>query len=184
MSYDFKNLSSADFEDLVRDLIGREEGLRFEAFCAGPDGGIDGRHAQANGRVILQAKHYEGSSFGKLTATMKRERSSIDKLAPTRYILATSCKFTPLGKSKLAPLIGPSLGSEADIFGPEDINGLLRKYPDILKSHIKLWLSGAGVLDRVRRGGPYLCCVHARRHRTEGTCLRIKPQLRRITWLR
>lgn len=155
MSYDFKNLSSADFEDLVRDLIGQEEGLRFEAFCAGPDGGIDGRHAQANGNIILQAKHYEGSPFGKLIATMKRERFSIDKLAPIRYILATSCKFTPLGKSKLTPLIGPSLRSEADIFGPEDLNGLLRKYPDILKSHIKLWLSGAGVLDRVVRAAAH-----------------------------
>lgn len=162
MSYDFKNLSSADFEDLVRDLIGREEGLRFEAFCAGPDGGIDGRHAQANGNVILQAKHYEGSPFGKLIATMKRERFSIDKLAPIRYILATSCKFTPLGKGKLTPLIGPSLRSEADIFGPEDLNGLLRKYPDILKSHIKLWLSGAGVLDRVVRAAAHTFAAFTR----------------------
>ncbi|ELQ3971334.1 restriction endonuclease [Escherichia coli] len=162
MSYDFKNLSSADFEDLVRDLIGREEGLRFEAFCAGPDGGIDGRHAQANGNVILQAKHYEGSPFGKLIATMKRERFSIDKLAPIRYILATSCKLTPLGKGKLTPLIGPSLRSEADIFGPEDLNGLLRKYPDILKSHIKLWLSGAGVLDRVVRAAAHTFAAFTR----------------------
>ena len=155
MNYDFRNLSSADFEDLVRDLIGKEEELRFEAFSAGPDGGIDGRHAQASGNVILQAKHYEGSPFSQLMGAMKRERLSIDKLAPTRYILATSCKFTPLGKGKLASLIGTSLKSEADIFGPGDINGLLRKYPDILKSHIKLWLSGAGVLERV---------VHAAAH--------------------
>lgn len=155
MTYDFKNLSSVDFEDLVRDLIGREEGVRFEAFCAGPDGGIDGRHAKTNGNVILQAKHYEGSRFSKLTATMTRERSSIDKLAPTRYILATSCKFTPFSKGKLASLIGPSLKSEADIWGPEDINGLLRKYPEILKSHIKLWLSGTGVLDRIVRAAAH-----------------------------
>ncbi|MBS4719891.1 restriction endonuclease [Aeromonas caviae] len=155
MSYDFRNLSPADFEDLVRDLIGREEGLRFEAFCAGPDGGIDGRHAQANGNVILQAKHYEGSPFSKLMAIMKRERSSINKLVPSRYILATSSRFTPLGKSKLVPIIGPSLRSEADIFGPEDINGLLRKYPDILKSHIKLWLSDVGVLERVVRAAAH-----------------------------
>jgi hypothetical protein len=40
MSYVFRNLSSADFDDLVRDLIGKEEGFRFEAFCAGPDDGI------------------------------------------------------------------------------------------------------------------------------------------------
>lgn len=35
MSYDFRNLSSAYFEDLVRDLIGKEEGLRFETLCVG-----------------------------------------------------------------------------------------------------------------------------------------------------
>jgi hypothetical protein len=151
MSYDFKNLSAADFEDLVLDLIGRDEGIRFEAFCAGPDGGVDGRHSHSEGNIILQAKHYEGSKFSKLTSSMRRERLSIDKLTPSRYILATSCRLTPASKGKLSPIIGPSLKSEADIFGPEDINGLLRKYPDILKSHIKLWLSGVGVLERVIR---------------------------------
>lgn len=162
MSYNFSNLSSADFEDLVRDLIGKEEGLRFEAFCAGPDGGIDGRHAQAGGSIILQAKHYEGSSFSKLTTIMKRERSSIDNLDPSRYILATSCKFTPLGKSRLAPLIGPSLRSEADIFGPEDINGLLRKHQEILKSHIKLWLSDTAVLEQVVRAAAHTFAAFSR----------------------
>ena len=162
MSYDFKNLSSADFEDLVRDLLGKEEGLRFEAFCAGPDGGIDGRHAPASGKIILQTKHYEGSPFSKLTAAMKRERTSIDKLAPTRYMLATSCKFTPMSKRKLAALIGPSLKSEADILGPEDLNGLLRKYPEIEKAHIKLWLSGAGVLDRVVRSAAHTYAAFTR----------------------
>lgn len=155
MSYDFRNLSSADFEDLVRDLIGKEEGLRFEAFCVGPDNGIDGRHAYAGKNVILQAKHYEGSSFSKLMTAMKRERLSIDKLAPSRYILATSCKLTPANKGKLAPFIGPSLKSEADIWGPEDINGLLRKYPEVLKSHIKLWLSGVGILEQVVRAAAH-----------------------------
>lgn len=155
MSYEFRNLSPADFEDLVRDLIGKEEGLRFEAFCVGPDNGIDGRHAHAGRNVILQAKHYEGSSFSKLMTAMKSERLSIDKLAPTRYILVTSCKLTPANKGKLAPLIGPSLKSEADIWGPEDINGLLRKYPEVLKSHIKLWLSGAGILEQVVRAAAH-----------------------------
>ena len=45
MSYDFVNLSHADFEDLVRELIGRQLKIRFEAFSAGPDGGMDGRHS-------------------------------------------------------------------------------------------------------------------------------------------
>ena len=155
MTYDFKNLSAADFEDLVRDLVGKQFGMRFEAFCAGPDGGIDGRHANGPSNVILQAKHYEGSPYSKLKGAMKRERDSIDALAPGRYALATSCKFTPLSKSELAAIIGPSLQSQSDIFGPEDLNGLLRSYPDILKSHIKLWLSGTGVLETVLRSSAH-----------------------------
>lgn len=84
MSYDFRNFSSAYFEDLVQDLIGKEEGLRFETFCVGPDNGIDGRHAYAGRNVILQAKHYEGSSFSKLMTAIKRERLSIDRLFSVR----------------------------------------------------------------------------------------------------
>lgn len=155
MNYDFKNLSFADFEDLTRDLIGKELGIRFEAFCPGPDGGIDGRHAQTNTNIILQTKHYEGSRFSKLISTMARERKAIVSLRPSRYLLATSCKLTPANKSRLAALISPYLRSEADIFGPEDLNGLLRKYPEILKAHIKLWLSGASILDRIVRSAAH-----------------------------
>ncbi|MCJ2008396.1 restriction endonuclease [Methylobacterium sp. J-092] len=156
MAYDFKNLSSADFEDLVRDLVGRELGVRFEAFCTGPDGGIDGRHSLGDdGAIILQAKHYEGSPFSKLKSSMKRERKSIDALTPARYILATSCKFTPPSKTALASQIGPALKCPSDIFGPGDLNALLRKFPDVLRSHIKLWLSGAGVLEQVLRSSAH-----------------------------
>lgn len=39
MSYDSASLSPADFEDLVRELVSRELGVRFETFAPGPDGG-------------------------------------------------------------------------------------------------------------------------------------------------
>ncbi len=45
MNYDFATLSFSDFEALSRDLIGRELGIRFEAFPEGADDGMDGRHA-------------------------------------------------------------------------------------------------------------------------------------------
>ncbi len=153
MSYNFSTLSSADFEDLVRDLIGRELGVRFEAFCAGPDGGIDGRHAPGRGSkpVVLQAKHYENSTFPKLLSAMKRERAAIGKLTPSRYILATSRKLTPGNKKTLSEVIGTCTVNEGDIFGPDDLNGLLRKYPDVEKSHVGLWLSSTAVLERVVR---------------------------------
>lgn len=150
MSYTFSSLSPADFEDLARDLIGRELKIRFEAFSAGPDGGMDGRHAPATGAsIILQAKHYAGSEYAGLRAKMKAERLAIEKLNPQRYILATSHPLTPNKKKTLFEIVGSSLQSEADILGPADLNALIRKFPDVEKSHVKLWLTGSGVLSRV-----------------------------------
>lgn len=157
LSRNFAPLNGADFEDLVRDLIGEEFGIRFEAFCAGPDGGIDGRHAP-NGEealTVLQAKHMEGSTFAALRAAMRKERTSIDKLAPSRYMLATSRPLTPANKALLRSEIGPTLLSESDIFGPDDIEALLRKHPSIEKAHIKLWLSSAAILDRIVRSASH-----------------------------
>lgn len=149
MTFSFDALSPADFEDLSRDLLGRELGVRFEAFGPGRDGGVDGRHSAAGDTTILQAKHYRMSDFDALARTMQKERASIDSLAPSRYLLTTSRPLTPANKDRLATIIGPSLEGTCDIFGNDDINGLLRKYPDVQKSHVKLWLSGAGVLERV-----------------------------------
>ncbi len=152
MTYDFSSLSPADFEDLTRDLLGRELGIRFEAFPDGPDDGMDGRHAAADGNVILQAKHYYRSGFAKLKAKMKSERASIDALQPKRYILATSAALTPANKTQLGEVIGPALISPGDLFGPQDLEALLRKYPDIETAHPKLWQQSSAVLKNLITG--------------------------------
>lgn len=149
MTYNYKNLSPADFEDLARDLVKRDTGIRFEAFASGPDGGMDGRHALGKSKTVLQAKHYAGSTFRALKAAMKKERAAINTLAPTRYILATSLPLTPGNKKVLAEIIGPSLRSEKDIYTSQDFDGILRGNSDLAKSHIKLWLSGSEVLDHI-----------------------------------
>jgi hypothetical protein len=53
MIYDFSTLSATAFEDLTRDLLGRTLGIRFEGFAEGPDDGMDGRRATADGDIIL-----------------------------------------------------------------------------------------------------------------------------------
>lgn len=159
MPYDFKSLLPADFEDLARDLVGSMLGVRFEAFGPGPDGGIDGRHSATDGDVVLQAKHYIGSSFPQLKAAMKKERASIDGLLAHRYILATSRPLSPLNKATLANVIGPALLQESDILGQGDLNQLLRSYPEVEKAHLKLWLSSAAVLQTILNA-----IVHAGSH--------------------
>lgn len=152
MTHDFSSLSPADFEDLTRDLLGRELGIRFEAFPDGPDDGMDGRHAAADGNVILQAKHYYRSGFAKLKAKMKTERASIDALQPKRYILATSAALTPANKAQLSEVIGPALEGPGDLFGPQDLVALLRKFPDVETAHPKLWQQSSAVLKSLITG--------------------------------
>lgn len=149
MKYDFSTLSADEFEDLSRDLVGADLAIRFEAFTVGTDSGIDGRHAVADGSIVLQAKHYFRSGFSKLKSKMKEERHSIDELNPKRYVLATSVALTPANKDALAELIGPSLLSTGDIFGADDLNALLRAYPEIEKAHQKLWGQNTSVLEEV-----------------------------------
>lgn len=149
MTYSLASLSPADFEDLARDLLGRELACRFEAFGPGPDGGIDGRHARSGETIILQAKHFRISGFAALARTMRRERLAIDQLAPHRYILVTSVSLTPTNKTALRSIIGPACLASDDIISFEDLNGLLRRHDDVAKSHVKLWLSDTAVLERI-----------------------------------
>jgi hypothetical protein len=150
--YDFSNLSHPEFEDLARDLVGRALGVRFEAFAEGPDDGMDGRFAAADGATVLQAKHYLVSGFATLRSKMAKERAAIDRLQPSRYILVTSAKLTPKNKSALAETIGPWLLSPEDIVGPGDLNALLRQYPNVEKAHHRLWSGSTVVLENVVTG--------------------------------
>jgi hypothetical protein len=149
MNYDFSSLSPTDFERLASDLVSREIGVHFEAFPEGPDDAMDGRHASAEGSVILQAKHYARSGFSRLKSKMAGERPAVELIEPERYILATSVALTPANKSALAIVIGPALKTTGDIFGADDLNALLRRYPDIELTHQKLWAHSTVVLESV-----------------------------------
>lgn len=148
-----ENLSSVDFEELCRDLAQAETGHRFSAFGPGPDGGIDGRHSKGDQTIILQCKHYLRSSFSDLKAVLKKEIVKIEKLRPSRYLFFTSQSLTPNKSSELVKILGGHLSLPQDIWGKEDIEAAIKRYPEIEKSHIKLWLSSAAVLERILKSG-------------------------------
>ena len=66
-NYDFKTLSSNDFENCVRDLLQSELGIRLETFKSGRDGGIDLRYSEdQHHTLIVQCKHYAESGYDAL----------------------------------------------------------------------------------------------------------------------
>lgn len=155
MAYDFATLSPADFEDLSSDLVGTELGIRFEVFSPGPDGGADGRHSKGDASIVLQAKHYVNSPPSVLKTRLKGELGAIERLNPARYVLATSSRLTANTKEQIKTLLGDYVQRSSDIYGPRELNALLRKYPQIEKSHIKLWLSGVPMLERILRSASH-----------------------------
>lgn len=80
---------------------------------------------------------------------MKAERTRIDALGASRYIWTASTPLTPNNKMELAELIRPSLLSPGDLFGSDDLNGPLRKFPDIEQAHPKLWQQSTVVMKSV-----------------------------------
>ena len=147
---EFENLSHIDFENLSLDLAKAITGDRFEAFGPGRDSGIDGRFSASDGHTtILQAKHYLKSPFSNLVSTMRDEAIRVKKINPGRYILFTSQSLTLKKKKQLLDVLNGISVKSGDILGREDIEGLLRDYPEIHKAHTKLWLSSTAVLDRV-----------------------------------
>lgn len=147
-SYDFKQLSPYDFEQLARDLIQARDNIVLESFATGRDNGIDFRCARTTGNAIVQCKHYAGTGLAGLMTDLRKEAVKAVRLNPARYMLVTSVGLTPSNKAEIETLFGTMLAT-GDIVGRDDLNNLLGLHPTIEQKHYKLWLASRAVLDRV-----------------------------------
>ncbi|MCF1464609.1 hypothetical protein FS827_25335 [Agrobacterium vitis] len=147
--YDFHQLSPLEFERLSRDLFQAEEGLTLESFREGKDGGIDFRHVLGQSVTILQCKHCVRGGLPSLMGALRKEVTKVKRLKPTRYVLITSVGLSPDDKTNIRNLIGTDYLREGDIWGQDQLNGLLVKHEKIERTHFKLWLASRAVLDRV-----------------------------------
>ncbi|WP_279213612.1 restriction endonuclease [Delftia acidovorans] len=154
-NYDFKALNDKEFEALCTDLLGEFLGHRFERFKPGKDAGVDGRYFTDSGsEVILQCKHWANTPTSQLIVALKRnEKLKLDRLNPKRYILAISNPLSRAEKERISRAFSPHVVKEDDIFGNEDLNDLLSKFPEAERRHYKLWLHSASVLSFISQNG-------------------------------
>jgi hypothetical protein len=156
-SYDFRSLSPIDFEVLVRDLLQEELALTLESFKSGKDLGIDFRFStDKDSTVVVQCKHYVESGFDALIYILvSKELSKITLLNPSRYIVVTSVGLNPVQKDAIIKALSPYVRSTSDVFGKDDLNNMLGKFPHVERQTIKLWLSGLPILEEVLHAGVY-----------------------------
>lgn len=142
---DWKSLSPRDFERLCRDLFARLLGTVTEAFAAGADGGVDLRADR--GRTIIQCKRYTGAKAN-LFRDLRTEAQKPAVRQAQRYLLAVTLPLTPLDKVKIRRCI-PAIQNEADIFGADDLEGLLAQNRDLRALYPALWLGDAEYLQEL-----------------------------------
>lgn len=151
LNYDFSNLSSREFERLCRDLIQAKEQdeenkyIFVESFKEGPDGGIDLRFEKDGKTVIVQVKRSKG--YHSLESELGNEPDKVKKLNPPRYCLMTAAGLSPGDKAKIQKKFYPFILNDGDIIGRDDLNNLLRDFPDIELKHLELWISSTAVLS-------------------------------------
>jgi hypothetical protein len=149
--YDFSQLNDKEFEVFSTDLMSGLLGKRIERFKSGKDGGVDGRfYSMDNHEVILQYKHYVRTGFkGLVSKLLQKELPKVKKLHPDRYILVTSVPLSRPNKAEIKKLFSPFIATDNDIFGQEDLNDELAKWPDIEEKHYKLWITSTNVFNRI-----------------------------------
>jgi len=100
-------------------------------------------------QLIVQCKHYAESGFKQLLRDLKTELGKVKKLNPKRYVFVTSVGLSPGNKDKILNLFAPHIIQSSDIYGKDDINGLLAKFPEVEKYNFKLWLTSIAVLEEI-----------------------------------
>lgn len=150
VNYDFKNLSSYDFELLTRDVLQKKLGVFIESFKTGKDDGIDLRFTKTKGsKTIIQCKHYANSGYSSLKRSLIEEVKKLSKIKCDEYIVVTSMGLTPNNKKELFEILYPYCKTEEYIIGREDLNNLLNLYPEVEKNNYKLWLTSTNLMENI-----------------------------------
>ena len=145
--YTFKNISPIDFEIISRDLLQKYLDIHLESFTPGKDSGIDLRGYSNNENIIVQCKRY--TSYNSLKYNLKEEYDKVKNLKFEKYIITTSVGLTPKRKNEILDIFNGLIQSPADIFGLQDLNNLLGKFPNIERKHFKLWLPNINIVEKL-----------------------------------
>jgi hypothetical protein len=178
--YELNRLGAAEFENLVQALIKEIIGDGTITFGAGPDGAREATYEgsapypsstdQWSGTWIFQAKFHDTELQGTdkcRKALIKDVEGELEKIinkynfSPDNYIVATNVPLSPAHESGTLDTIHRTVFSKyrdnikrLAIWGADDINRFLEKYPNVRTSYLHLIVPGdliAWLMDERQR---------------------------------
>jgi hypothetical protein len=153
----FDVLSDLDFEELVADLLRADTGLPFRAGVRGRDRGIDVLAVERRLRHVGQCKHIRTGDARHAIRGAEQEAVKLAKHRPrwTSYRFITSVRLSHDRRDEIARILSRWVTDPEHVLGGNDLNRLLRAYPDVEARHVKLWLGSMGALRRALHAGAY-----------------------------
>lgn len=155
-NYNLEVLNDKEFEELCKDLLENEMGIQFQIFKRGKDKGIDLRYAESvENQIIVQAKHMMKSKYTDLKTSLKKERSSMEKLAvmPQKYILMTTLNLSVGQTDEIVTQMYPFVKNSQDVYSLDRIMNIIANYPKIEQKYYKLWLTSSSILSLILNNG-------------------------------
>ena len=134
---------------------------RLFTFSRGVDSGVDICDAEKKPTVIIQAKHYAGSTYSQLKSSLKKEVSKIQRHYPQKYYVCTSQSLTRKNKQEIVEMFDEFMPNISHVIDRNDINSFLEdeQNKDIVVKNYKLWLCASDVLSLVNNQNVFIDCA-------------------------
>lgn len=158
--FDLSNLNDYEFEILSKDIMQKLLDQDLFIFSRGVDAGVDICDKEKNPTIVIQVKHYAGSTYSHLKSSLKKEIEKVYQHHPKKYFVCTSQSLTRKNKLEIADMFGEFMPDISYIKDKNDINSFLEdeENKDIVVKNYKLWLCASNVLSLVNNQDVFIDC--------------------------
>lgn len=149
--FDLSNLNDYEFEILCKDIMQDILDEELFTFSRGVDAGVDICDKANAPTIIIQAKHYAGSTYSQLKSSLKKDVTKIQRHNPKKYFVCTSQSLTRKNKQEIVEMFNEFMSDISHVIDKNDINSFLEdeQNKDIVVKNYKLWLCASDVLSLV-----------------------------------
>jgi hypothetical protein len=149
-----------EFEELCKDVMQKKTSTSLRAFSKGRDGGIDLTDNTYQHNIIVQVKHYIGSSFANLRTTLKKEIGNALKWRPKQYFVCCGMQLTEANVREIYEMFSSFMESDKNIITLKEIDEFLQEPENIavVRRHYKLWLYTSNILNEINNQDVFIDC--------------------------
>jgi len=159
--FDLLNLNDYEFEVMCRDIMQKRLNTELYLFSRGVDKGIDICDKSSPPTVLIQVKHYAGSTYSHLKSALTKEVGKVTGHNPKNYYVCTSLSLTRNNKIEIMNTFPEYIHDISHVVDKNDINGFLEEpeNKDMVQKNYKLWLCASNVLALINNHNVFIDCA-------------------------